>query len=51
MDYLIDQALNLPEDSVEAEKTAIELFTSDEFRYLGHWLHIWYKEFDIYLSA
>ena len=41
IDYLCDQALNLPEDQVEAEKTAIEVFTSDDFRDLGNLVNQW----------
>ena len=41
IDYLCDQALNLQEDEVEAEKPAIELFTSDEFRDLRNLVNEW----------
>ena len=41
INYLTDEALNLAPDSLDANKTAAELFTSDEFIAIGQMVNTW----------
>ena len=41
LNYLCDAALNLDGDQLESEKSAIELFTSEEFSELTNLVNTW----------
>ena len=41
LNFLCDAALNLDGDQLESKKSAIELFTSEEFAEVGNLVNTW----------